>query len=74
MPETSSEEPRAEQKEDPVHQRLSRLFQFLRDTHEMDHEILETLGIKHPHVPILGALEMLDHLRDIHLGQSDEEA
>ncbi len=40
----------------------------------MDHEILETLGIKQPHVPILGALEVLDHLRDIHLGESDEEA
>ncbi len=35
------------------------LLQALRDAHEVDHEILAALGIKHPHIPILSVIEML---------------
>ena len=50
------------------------LLQSLRDAHEVDHKILEALGIKHPHIPILSVIEMLDHLRDKHLDESHESS
>ena len=50
------------------------LLQSLRDAHEVDHKILEALGIKHPHVPILSVIEMLDHLRDKHVNESHEKS
>jgi len=40
---------------------------LLKEAHEADHEILDDLGIKHPHVPILDVVEMLDHLRNKHV-------
>ena len=50
------------------------LLQSLRDAHEVDHKILEALGIKHPHIPILSVIEMLDHLRDKHVNESHESS
>jgi hypothetical protein len=44
----------------------SSLFEALADAHEADHAILEALGIKHPHVPLLSVLEMLEHLKGNH--------
>jgi len=46
------------------------LLQALRDAHGVDHEILEALGIKHTHIPILSVIEMLDHLSDKHVDES----
>ena len=43
------------------------LVQLLKEAHQADHEILDDLGIKHPHVPILDVVEMLDHLRNNHV-------
>jgi len=45
------------------------LLQTVRDAHEVDHEILEALGVKHPHIPILSVIEMLDHLGDKHVDE-----
>jgi hypothetical protein len=39
----------------------------------LDHEILDALGIKHPHIPILSVVEMLDHLRDKHAEERARE-
>ena len=50
----------------PKDQGMSRLLKSLQDVHEADHQILDALGIRHPHVPILGAVEMLEHLLDAH--------
>jgi hypothetical protein len=47
--------------------RKAGLVQMLKEAHEADHEILDDLGIKHPHVPILDIVEMLDHLRKKHV-------
>ena len=67
MSESAGYKNQAERKEGAVHQRLGRLLESLRDAHELDHAILEDLGIKHPHVPILSVIEMLGHLRDKHV-------
>ena len=47
--------------------RKAGLIELLKQAHQADHEILDDLGIKHPHTPILGVVEMLDHLRDKHV-------
>ncbi len=41
-------------------------------THEADHELLDALGIMHPHAPILSVVELLDHLRDKHADASHQ--
>ena len=48
------------------------LRESLEQAHDADHAILESLGIKHPHVPLLSVVEMLDHLRDHHKDESNE--
>jgi hypothetical protein len=45
------------------------LFGPLKQAHDASHEILDALGIKHPHVPVLSAVEMLDHLREKHVDE-----
>jgi hypothetical protein len=47
------------------------LLGSLKGAHEVNHEILDALGIKHPHIPLLSVMEMLDHLRDKHADQAD---
>lgn len=66
MPEIKDRGSRKEQQGRPG-PRKARLVQLLREAHEADHEILDDLGIKHPHVPILDVVEMLDHLRNKHV-------
>jgi hypothetical protein len=46
------------------------LFGSLKQAHEASHEILDALGIKHPHVPLLSVVEMLDHLKDKHADEA----
>ena len=46
------------------------LRESLEQAHEADHAILESLGIRHSHVPLLSVVEMLDHLRDNHTDES----
>jgi hypothetical protein len=46
------------------------LMDSLKQAHALDHEILDSLGIKHPHVPVLSVIEMLDHLRNEHAEDS----
>ena len=66
MPETGDRGSRDEQRGRPT-PRKAGLVQLLKEAHEADHEILDDLGIKHPHVPILDVVEMLDHLRNKHV-------
>ena len=66
MPETGDRGSREEQRGRPT-PRKAGLVQSLKEAHEADHEILDDLGIKHPHVPILDVVEMLDHLRNKHV-------
>ena len=65
MPETGDRGSRDDQQGRPP--RKAGLVQLLKEAHEADHEILYDLGIKHPHVPILDVVEMLDHLRNKHV-------
>ena len=66
MPETGDRGSRDEQQGRPTPRKAS-LVQLLKEAHEADHEILDDLGIKHPHVPILDVVEMLDHLKNKHV-------
>ena len=73
MPEKTAHGPRPRDKNRPSGQTKPGLMQSLKDAHELDHKILEALGIKHPHIPILSVLEVLDHLRDEHAQESSRE-
>ena len=67
MPEKGDPGSRREGKPGRLGARKAGLVQSLKQAHEADHEILDDLGIKHPHVPILDVVEMLDHLRAEHV-------
>jgi hypothetical protein len=47
--------------------------QSLKDAHEADHELLDALGITHPHAPILSVVALLDHLRAEHADASHQK-
>ena len=68
MPEKGDRGSRREGKQGRPSAREADLIRLLKEAHQADHEILDGLGIKHPHVPILDVVEMLDHLRDKHVG------
>ena len=70
MPEITDHGPPPEEQESRPQSREDGLFQSLKRAHELDHEILDALGIKHPHIPILSVVEMLGHLRDKHADES----
>lgn len=46
------------------------LLQSLEEAHAADHQLIDALGIKHPHLPILDVVQLLDHLRDNHVDTS----
>jgi len=72
MPETA-DQGMGEEKQSVSARRRASLLHFLREAHDTDHGILEALGIKHPHVPLLGAIEMLRHLKEDHVDESASE-
>jgi hypothetical protein len=69
MPEKADQGPPPESPSRP-HSRKASFLQSLKQAHELDHGILDALGIKHPHIPILSVIEILDHLRDKHVDES----
>ena len=72
MPEIADQGPPPEEHENRPQPRRAGLLQSLKQAHELDHGILDVLGIKHPHIPILSVVEMLGHLRDKHADESHE--
>ncbi len=66
MPEIADPGPPSGEQESRSQPRKAGLLKSLKEAHELDHAILDALGIKHPHIPILSVIEMLDHLRDKH--------
>ena len=66
MPEGADQEPPSDKQEAGPQPRKAGLLQSLKQAHELDHGILDALGINHPHIPILSVIEMLEHLRDKH--------
>jgi len=67
MPEIADRGTRPEEQQGQPDRHKAGLVQSLKEAHDADHEILDDLGIKHPHVPILDVVEMLDHLRNKHV-------
>ena len=70
MPEIADQGPPPEEHESSPQPTKGSLLQSLKQAHELDHGILDALGIKHPHIPILSVVEMLGHLRDKHADES----
>jgi hypothetical protein len=67
MPEISDRGSRPEEQQRRPDPHKAGLVQSLKEAHEADHKILDDLGIRHPHFPILDVAEMLDHLRNKHV-------
>jgi hypothetical protein len=72
VPETTDQGSPPGEHESRPQSRKASLLQSLKQAHELDHGILDALGIKHPHIPILSVIEMLGHLRDKHADDSEK--